>query len=536
MIKNNILGGLKSKFKPGFDNVLDMLKSKSAKISCLSYDSLYGFILRLDVDETDSKYQNLDSHNDFSEPQTNFIIKLSLVHADHDTSLPIAFKYSDKDGKEMEKNKLTNEVKTQKNGKEMEKIKRSNEVKIQKNGKEMEKFKRSSLKKDFLDEAKVQMDIYAKSIVGGREPICPGIADVQILNNDERNIINFLRLLHEKATDEITIKIITYIKRLCLKPIDVMYDKIKKKSKLLTFELGVITMDIFKDSITLKDYTKKNNNNPNNYNIDIFVNAITQVILLTFTCHYVHHDLHMGNVLVCESTNKTLLIDFGRVSYLKGSDTKFLKDYSKSKYDKLKLYFSPYEPEYRRTVALLGSDGIVTDDFAKKGISVKAINNEIDFYKRSLKYLFTTKIVKLGRMQKWEIINNILRYLLLIDSSVMYLSYGQVMFRVQMRWIVTATPWNTKTGVHDTMLMIFNNLESVYTPKDLTNVDYNNKYITSYSSVKDSEMMGSLDPSKFKFNKTVRLSDTKPSRSTKSRPKTSRSKTLKFNSRKIKTV
>ena len=85
-----IHGGLKARKElKGFDNVYKMIISKSAKISCLTYSSLYGFILKLTVDPDDSEYLNLNEKGDFESIQTEFIVKIAVISESKESNLPL---------------------------------------------------------------------------------------------------------------------------------------------------------------------------------------------------------------------------------------------------------------------------------------------------------------------------------------------------------------------------------------------------------------------------------------------------------------
>ena len=83
-------GGLKKKYpeKRGFKPVFDMINSPSAVITLLTYKSLKGFMICLDVSEEDSEYLTL-SGSKFIKPVTSFILKFAVIAQENDTSLPV---------------------------------------------------------------------------------------------------------------------------------------------------------------------------------------------------------------------------------------------------------------------------------------------------------------------------------------------------------------------------------------------------------------------------------------------------------------
>ena len=102
-------GGLKKKYpeKKGFKSVFDMINSASANITLLTYKSLKGFMIRLDVSQEDSEYLTL-SGSKFTKPVTSFILKFAVVAKENDTDLP---KYKDVEKSSESKNSFFDEAK-----------------------------------------------------------------------------------------------------------------------------------------------------------------------------------------------------------------------------------------------------------------------------------------------------------------------------------------------------------------------------------------------------------------------------------------
>jgi hypothetical protein len=82
-----------------------------------------------------------------------------------------------------------------------------------------------------------------------------------------------------------------------------------------TYGLGVMVMPMIANSVTFASFA--NSRPVMSAYLDVASSILAQDIRLLFDMKVLHLDLHMGNALVIPNNgNKTLLIDFGRVSYL----------------------------------------------------------------------------------------------------------------------------------------------------------------------------------------------------------------------------
>lgn len=436
MISSTVIGGLKVKEDndPGFDNILEMMKSDSAKISTVTYTSLYGFILKLTVDSKDSRYNNLSDTGNFTSSQTDFILKLVPVQEDHEQDIPNKFQGKDK---------------------------------------------RTNIDKDFIKEADVQMDIFAKSIVGGKEPICPGIADIQILTNDASDIVNFLRLVSEKAIDEDAKKICAYLNKLSKTKSDKGYD----------IKLGILTMATIESPVCLYEYHNNalasgSNNDTNKKLVNMYANAISQLILLIYKVGYIHHDLHNANIIVSERTGKTMIIDFGRVSKLHTSDHEYLKEYDKTQLDLLEKKMNKYlkQGTLRYLNSLKFPSKYITES-AKLGIKNEKISYVINNQKKSV---FPMMNESCSPIKKMNVILTLLRLILWIDAATMALHYGKRKGEIKMGWIFYAEAMfgNIFKRAFD---VLKDNIIDETTSKFGHNINYSKSYIPLYRSIKDSE-------------------------------------------------
>lgn len=262
-------GGLKKKHpeKKGFKPVFDMINSPSANITLLTYKSLKGFMIRLDVSEEDSEYLAL-SGSRFTKLVTSFILKFAVIAKENDTDLPMY--------KDVEKS--------------------------------------SESKNSFFDEAKLQQEIWIKSILGDRPQICPSVANFSLFDNDNSKlIINFLK---QKHIDGRAGEIFNYLLD-CLNITPVREPK---------YGIGILVMPNIENSMQLGDFLNLTVT-PNPFDFygkmigpqDIpsaCSNVLSQIVRL-FLMGVIHFDLHSGNVLIYLSRKqqiKSFIIDFGRVS------------------------------------------------------------------------------------------------------------------------------------------------------------------------------------------------------------------------------
>lgn len=256
------IGGLKLKnpSKRGFEAVYDMINSESGRLNLLTYKSLKGFMITLDVNENDSEYLTLNG-NKFTKPVTSFILKFAIITPNNDETLP--------------------------------------------NYKEREKSSES--KDSYFEEAKLQQHIWKNSIVGGRPEICPPVANFSLFDNDNsKRLLQFLQLKTSGTSKEIFDYLLTCV------------------NDNVTNEIGIIVMPSINRSTTFGDFinlpNRKNfygkildDNDKNKAKACISA----QIIRLFINIGVIHFDLHSGNALIYltpENEIKCLLIDFGRAS------------------------------------------------------------------------------------------------------------------------------------------------------------------------------------------------------------------------------
>lgn len=263
-------GGLKLKdpSKTGFNAIYEMLNRPSAVLKLMTYSSLKGFIVTLDVDPSDSEYLNVDVNGRFTDPVTSFLLKFAVITPQNDTSLETFV------------------------------------------GPRGTKDKASESADSYFEEAKLQNKIWKKSIAGGRPEICPPIANFSLFN--VRNSKLLLQFLYSKSNDNDTRSVFRYL----LKVNNTVRNGKKENA------LGVIVMPKV-ESETLADImeinTVQDTYDPINAHSKEILDAVcacvtAQTVRLFIDIGVIHFDLHAGNSLISKSNSNCVLIDFGRAS------------------------------------------------------------------------------------------------------------------------------------------------------------------------------------------------------------------------------
>ena len=152
--------------------------------------------------------------------------------------------------------------------------------------KEIPKFSESEQR--FLNEAKIQQDIWIKTIENGSKEFTPSIANFVLFNNqNSHKLVGCLdEKLHSKTrvgADVPMMSVITYL-------VDILY-------KNQEYELGVITMPTINNNITLYKYIQINENNDELIH-NAYSNAIASVIRLFLFYGVFHFDLNSSNILI----------------------------------------------------------------------------------------------------------------------------------------------------------------------------------------------------------------------------------------------
>lgn len=268
----NQKGGLKLKdpTKTGFKAVYDMINSSSCVLKLMTYQSLKGFIITLDVDPSDSEYLNVDMNGRFTDPVTSFLFKIAVITPRNDTELePFV-------------------------------------------GPKGTRNKSSESADSYFEEAKLQNTIWKKSIAGGRPEICPPIANFSLFDNN--NSKKLLEFLYSKSNNDDTRAVFQYL---------IKVNNTVKNGKRNN-SIGVIIMPKVQ-SMTLDRITQMNIHQQGSdegkpldeiskEKLDNAYACVTaQTVRLFIDIGVIHFDLHDDNSLI--SNSNCVLIDFGRASF-----------------------------------------------------------------------------------------------------------------------------------------------------------------------------------------------------------------------------
>ena len=267
--------------------VYNMIKSKHSTLSAISYNSLVGFVFKLDVAKEYSEFLGLNNaRTSFNEPVKSLIFKIVIIHDDSD--IPVSKK---------RKNNKLNDIDDEDD--EDHDNNKKIRIAIPKYQDKHKKIHSKGLenKENFIQEAVIQQDIYLKTINPNGNYICPSIIDLSLFKNDDsKQLID--DLLKTSIEDYECSQMLNYLKNILKYP---------------NFELGMITMELVDNNYTPSYNIYKN---------DIYTTnceyALAEIIILFIKLKLVNYDCHSGNVLANRSgDSKSLLIDFGRVIDLK---------------------------------------------------------------------------------------------------------------------------------------------------------------------------------------------------------------------------
>jgi serine/threonine-protein kinase RIO1 len=264
-----IKGGGKKKNpeKMGFKPVEDMIKSIDTEFRILTADSLFGFMIVMNVLPENSEYLGLTSgRKKMSKPITSYLLKLAVISTTSHYMQP-AIRLPD--GRPPF-------------------------------------LKSSETASNLYKEAKIQQRLWIDSIIGGRIPVCPDVYAFSVDMGDSmfggksssssfksKNETNFsycYNFLREKSR----------------------YKHTKHSaSEPGPYAIGAIAMEYIPNSRILHDILHDFELEDMHKN-KACVFAGAQVLRLFLNHSILHHDLHSGNILVNEN-GMAFIIDFGMV-------------------------------------------------------------------------------------------------------------------------------------------------------------------------------------------------------------------------------
>jgi hypothetical protein len=266
-------GGLKKRDKTKllFDPILDMMSSPGCVFNVLTVSSLKGFMVKMDIREQFSEYTqpNPRTNSKFDTPVTHFLLKFAIVSPVEET-ISKAFKSVYFNG-----------------------------------NKDIKKATDSKL--DFFNEAKLQQNIWIDSIVGGRFPICPSVANLSFFKANAPGLLNYIKNTPDKSVNPADNAIISG------KLNDLALYLETQVSIRPRFELGMIVQNLIEQSATLSDFLRSAQTPRLKQDAVVFAGA--QMIRLFLNSRIIHLDLHLGNILVSKVDKgcNSYIIDFGRI-------------------------------------------------------------------------------------------------------------------------------------------------------------------------------------------------------------------------------
>ena len=250
--------------KTGFKPVEDMIKSIGTDFRILTADSLFGFMVVMDVSPDNSEYLGLTSgRKKMSKPITTYLLKLAVISETADYMEP-AIRLPDGSPPF---------------------------------------FKSSETASNLYKEAKIQQKLWLDSIIGGKIPVCPDVYAFSIDMGDSmfggKNTTSSFKSKNELKFAN-------------------CYDFLREKSRYKhtkhsasepgPYAIGAIAMEYIPNSRILHDVI---NDRDESYINEVCVFAGAQVLRLFLKHSILHHDLHSGNILVNEGM--AFIIDFGIV-------------------------------------------------------------------------------------------------------------------------------------------------------------------------------------------------------------------------------
>jgi len=243
-----------------FTSVMSFLQKST--VSSISYSSRFGFIFKAELKpglESDFLELN-DSKKEFDKPVTTLIFKIAILMQeenynkikDKPDQLPV---YKDTSGKENEKS--------------------------------VESYD------NFIMEAKVQNEVYEKTVSKG-QPLCPALIDVSSIS-EIREASSFLDLMNSTSDNE------------CEKMKSYILSALRETQ--YPSELGIITMSSALDYMPFSLLSDKKSEK-------LYSSIVYSVIRLLNETQRVHGDLNKGNLMVKQLSDGTyisLLVDFNSV-------------------------------------------------------------------------------------------------------------------------------------------------------------------------------------------------------------------------------
>ena len=269
-------GKKKNKEKTGFTPVEDMIKSPDTTFDVLTADSLFGFMVTMEVSRENAEYLGRSrGGNKLDHLITQYLLKISVIDVTRHYLDPIVL-----DGRGHNKS--------------------------------------SESATNFYKEAMLQQRIWLESIVGGKVPVCPDVYNVSY------NCGNALfRSARPSASSTASFSRREVRKYPQVHDYLVRYHDSARSGS--SAKIGAIAMEYIPNSRTLYEVMYPDVEEA--FKRKALITAGAQVLRLFLNHAVVHNDLHLGNVLVDE-TGMSYIIDFGIVVDLSDTTSRYYVRYS----------------------------------------------------------------------------------------------------------------------------------------------------------------------------------------------------------------
>ena len=255
--------------KTSFEAVQTMITHPEAQVTALSYESLSGFLFRLDVPHDKSwtpAFLGLNAEGTaLTRPVYSLVLKLAMVVSSS--------------------REQSHYWKTQDNN--------HNSLFVH------DKFhkKKVELLADFIREADIQQYIYIKTLSPSGKPLCLAVVDMAYFDNPpSQHFLSTLRL-SSRSNDVAATAMLEFLQR--------------KLSKNPYVGLGVISMELADGFVPLPRLRHAPEHA--HHHAHACEQSLAQLFVLLLNFKIVHWDSHSNNVMATETGDKSCLIDFGRV-------------------------------------------------------------------------------------------------------------------------------------------------------------------------------------------------------------------------------
>jgi hypothetical protein len=250
-------------FLPGFTPVLQMIQN--GVIRLLTYDegTLVGIIFTLTAGN--SKYIDIKR-----QIQTEFVIKLVVISNPRTTySLPSLSR----------------------------------------------KYKATTTKEKFLNEARIQQNVWTQSILYGGEEFSPSVVNFALFNNANGKIL--LQMMMNKY--------IGYLDR-DRPDFNIIPELILLLTTKPSYEIGVLVMPNILNTITLEKYDINQKSTMGKAYMKAYRNSIKNILRLYFFHKIISKDLHEDNILITvDALENSYILDFGYTDDAASIDLKYFK-------------------------------------------------------------------------------------------------------------------------------------------------------------------------------------------------------------------